>query len=50
MTIIDKKVIPTKILWVDLEMTGLNPDEHVIIEIAAEVTDFDFNMFCNLSI
>jgi oligoribonuclease len=39
---IDKKVLPTKLLWVDLEMTGLDPDQHVIIEIAAEVTDFEF--------
>ncbi|HLC91571.1 MAG TPA: exonuclease domain-containing protein, partial [Candidatus Saccharimonadales bacterium] len=39
----DKKdVIPTKILWVDLEMTGLDPAEDVILEIAAEVTDFNF--------
>lgn len=38
----DKKLLPTKLLWVDLEMTGLNPSEHVIIEIAAEVTDFNF--------
>ncbi|HVX24062.1 MAG TPA: oligoribonuclease [Candidatus Saccharimonadales bacterium] len=39
---IDKNAIPTKLLWVDLEMTGLDPDQHVIIEIAAEVTDFTF--------
>jgi oligoribonuclease len=39
---IDKKAIPTKLLWVDLEMTGLDPEEHVIIEVAAEVTDFTF--------
>jgi oligoribonuclease len=39
---IDKQVIPTKLLWVDLEMTGLDPQEHVIIEVAAEVTDFNF--------
>ncbi len=39
---IDKKVFPTKLLWVDLEMTGLDSDEHVIIEVAAEVTDFNF--------
>lgn len=39
---IDKKAMPTKLLWVDLEMTGLDPQEHVIIEIAAEVTDFNF--------
>lgn len=37
-----KKVKPTKLLWVDLEMTGLDPDKDVILEIAAEVTDFDF--------
>ncbi len=39
---IDKNVIPTKLLWVDLEMTGLDPKKDVILEIAAEVTDFDF--------
>jgi oligoribonuclease len=39
---IDKKAVATKILWVDLEMTGLDSQEHVIIEVAAEVTDFNF--------
>src|SRR4051812_34480508 len=39
---IDKNLIPTKLLWVDLEMTGLDVHDHVIIEIAAEVTDFEF--------
>jgi oligoribonuclease len=39
---IDKKAVPTKLLWVDLEMTGLDPKEDVILEIAAEITDFDF--------
>ncbi len=39
---IDKKAIPTKLLWVDLEMTGLDPNEDVILEVAAEITDFDF--------
>ncbi len=39
---INKKIIPTKLLWVDLEMTGLDPQNHVIIEVAAEVTDFNF--------
>lgn len=33
---------PTKLLWVDLEMTGLDPVHDVILEVAAEVTDFDF--------
>jgi oligoribonuclease len=39
---IDKKATPTKLLWVDLEMTGLDPLNDVIIEVAAEVTDFNF--------
>ncbi len=38
---IDKKAIPTKLLWVDLEMTGLDVQQDVILEIAAEITDFD---------
>lgn len=32
-----------KLLWVDLEMTGLNPVEDRILEVAAIVTDWDFN-------
>lgn len=39
---IDKQAIPTKLLWVDLEMTGLDPRKDVILEVAAEVTDFSF--------
>lgn len=39
---IDKHAIPTKLLWVDLEMTGLDPQEDVILEVAAEITDFSF--------
>lgn len=35
-------MIPTKILWVDLEMTGLEPSKDVILEVAVEITDFDF--------
>lgn len=34
--------LATKLLWVDLEMTGLDARNDVILEIAAEVTDFDF--------
>lgn len=34
------KEFPDKILWVDLEMTGLDPKKQRIIEIAAIVTDF----------
>lgn len=39
---IDKHAVPTKLLWVDLEMTGLDPEKDVILEVAAEVTDFEF--------
>jgi oligoribonuclease len=39
---IDKHAPSTKLLWVDLEMTGLDVNEHVIIEVAAEVTDWNF--------
>lgn len=39
---IDKHRIPTKLLWVDLEMTGLDAQKDVILEVAAEVTDFNF--------
>lgn len=42
-TDVDKTVKPTKLLWVDLEMTGLDPQQDVILEVAAEVTDFEFN-------
>jgi len=38
----DKNTIPTKLFWVDLEMTGLDPNKDVILEIAAEITDFNF--------
>jgi len=41
---IDKTALPTKLLWVDLEMTGLVPATDRIIEVAALVTDFDFNV------
>lgn len=39
---IDKHAIPTKLLWVDLEMTGLDPGKDVLLEVAAEITDFHF--------
>lgn len=39
---IDKSTFPTKLLWVDLEMTGLQPNKDVILEIAAVITDFEF--------
>lgn len=36
------KFKPTKLLWIDLEMTGLIPDKDVILEVAAEITNIDF--------
>ena len=33
---------PEKLLWIDLEFTGLDPQKDVLLEIAAEVTDLDF--------
>lgn len=41
---IKKKVKPTKLLWVDLEMTGLDTDTEVITEVAILVSDFKFNI------
>ena len=35
--------MPEKLLWVDLEMTGLDPANDRILEVAAIVTDFNFN-------
>jgi len=32
-----------RLIWIDLEMTGLNPDEDTIIEIATIVTDEHLN-------
>ncbi|NLA75577.1 MAG: oligoribonuclease [Deltaproteobacteria bacterium] len=34
----------TNLTWVDLEMTGLNPDTMVILEIATVVTDANLNV------
>lgn len=39
---IDKNTPPTKLLWIDLEMTGLDPQKDRIVEVAAIVTDFNF--------
>lgn len=32
------------LIWIDLEMTGLDPEEHKIIEIASIVTDSELNI------
>lgn len=39
---IDKDRLPTKFLWIDLEMTGLDSRSDVILEVAAEITDLNF--------
>jgi oligoribonuclease len=37
-----RSITPDKILWLDLEMTGLNPEKDRIVEVAAIVTDWQF--------
>jgi oligoribonuclease len=37
-----KHVTPEKLVWLDLEMTGLNPTKDRIVEVAAIITDWDF--------
>ena len=36
--------ISERLVWIDLEMTGLNPDFDRIIEIATVITDYDLNI------
>lgn len=33
-----------RLVWIDLEMTGLELDRHVIVEVAALITDADLNI------
>ena len=40
-----KKTKKATLLWVDLEMTGLSPDEDKILEVAAIATDWEFKEF-----
>ncbi|MWV12263.1 oligoribonuclease [Pseudomonas sp. R-28-1W-6] len=35
---------PNNLIWIDLEMTGLEPERDVIIEMATIVTDSDLNI------
>ena len=34
----------SRLVWIDLEMTGLEPDENTIIEIATIVTESDLSI------
>ena len=38
---------PTKLLWLDLEMTGLDASKDRILEVAVIITDFTFAEFVN---
>lgn len=38
-----KHMRSTKLLWLDLEMTGLDPEVHRIVEVGAVITDFSFH-------
>ncbi|PJC30047.1 oligoribonuclease, partial [Candidatus Saccharibacteria bacterium CG_4_9_14_0_2_um_filter_41_9] len=38
-----KKITKNRILWLDLEMSGLSATDDLILEIAVIVTDWDFN-------
>lgn len=33
-----------RLVWIDLEMTGLDPKRHVIVEVAAVITDTELNI------
>ena len=41
---VNLKTPPTKLFWVDLEMTGLDPKNDIILEVDAIVTDFNFKI------
>ncbi|HWV16566.1 MAG TPA: oligoribonuclease [Cellvibrio sp.] len=40
----DKKLAENNLIWIDLEMTGLDPDREVIIEMATIITDSELNI------
>ena len=42
MDIKKRNLRPTRVFWVDLEMTGVVPTKDLILEVAAIVTDWDF--------
>lgn len=38
------RIIQDKLFWIDLEMTGLDIQKEVVIECAALITDYEFNV------
>lgn len=40
----DESAKRDRIVWIDLEMTGLEPSRHVIVEVAALITDNELNI------
>ena len=44
---IDPKTPVTKLLWIDMEMSGLDPQKDRILEVAAIVTDLDFKQLAS---
>ena len=34
---------PTRLIWIDMEMSGLNPDTDRVLEVAIVITDADLN-------
>ena len=43
LTTIRRMADTDRLVWVDLEMTGLDPQRHVIVELACLITDGDLN-------
>lgn len=41
MSVIKPVFEPTKLVWLDLEMTGLDPESDLILEVAVEITDMN---------
>lgn len=44
------KINPTKLLWIDMEMTGLDPQKCRIVEVAAIITDWNFKELDSLEL
>lgn len=40
----DEQIVPHRLVWLDLEMTGLDPETDVILEIATVVTDLNLEV------